>query len=312
MSAFDSIMADNTDTDFVVGYSFSSLGHNLIGNFGNYPGGLVDSDMLGLDPLLAPLGNYGGPTPTMPPLPGSPAIDAGDNTNAPATDQQGLPRVVNGTIDIGAVECQGFTTAIARGNNQTTKANSPFAAPLVVTVTSPFDEPVQGGMVTFTAPSNVTFPGTTGTILTVAGDGTQGYGGDNGPATAAALNAPTGVATDAAGDLFVADSDGNRIREVLHATGTIVTVAGDGVRGYSGDNGPATSAELAYPDGLAVDAAGDVFIADSFNHRVREVVHATGTILTVAGNGLQGYSGDGGPATRAALSYLWCGGGRGR
>ena len=131
----------------------------------------------------------------------------------------------------------------------------------------------------------------------------RGYSGDGGPATAAELNSPTGVAVDAAGDLFIADSGNNRIREVNLATGMITTVAGNGTGGYSGDGGPATAAELDYPEGVAVDAAGDLFIADSDNNRVREVNLSTGMITTVAGNGTDGYSGDNGPATAAELNY---------
>ena len=91
------------------------------------------------------------------------------------------------------------------------------------------------------------------------------------------------------------------IREVVKATGDIITVAGNGTEGYSGDNGPAIDAELYYPSGVAVDAAGDLFIADTGNNVIREVVKATGDIITVAGNGTAGYSGDNGPATDAEL-----------
>ncbi len=142
----------------------------------------------------------------------------------------------------------------------------------------------------------------TGVITTVAGNGTQGYSGDNGPATAAELNNPASVAIDAAGDIFIADFSNNRIREVNHATGVNTTVAGNGTAGYSGDIGPAPAAELFGPAGVAVDAAGNLFIADSYNNRIREVNHATGVISTVAGSGAQGYRGDNGPATAAGLS----------
>ena len=91
------------------------------------------------------------------------------------------------------------------------------------------------------------------------------------------------------------------VREVVKATGDIITVAGNGNAGYSGDNGPATAAELNNPVGVAVDSAGDLFIADTENNVVREVVKATGDIITVAGNGTAGYSGDNGPATAAEL-----------
>ncbi len=137
-------------------------------------------------------------------------------------------------------------------------------------------------------------------INIVAGNGTAGYGGDGGPATAAQLDGPTGVAFDAAGDLFITDETNNVIRMVSPA-GVITTVAGNGTPGYSGDGGPATAARLNHPFGVTVDAAGDVFIADYSNNVIREVSPA-GVINTVAGNGTPGYSGDGGPATAAQLN----------
>ena len=103
----------------------------------------------------------------------------------------------------------------------------------------------------------------TGDIITVAGNGKAGYSGDGGPATDAELDSPCGVAVDAAGDLFIADVGNNVIREVVKATGDIITVAGNGTAGYSGDGGPATAAELDGPVGVAVDSAGDLFIADT-------------------------------------------------
>ncbi len=143
----------------------------------------------------------------------------------------------------------------------------------------------------------------TGDIITVAGDGTAGYSGNGGPATAAELNQPNGVVVDPTGDLFIADDNNSAVREVVKATGDIVTFAGDGTAGYSGDGGPATDADLNAPVGVALDSVGDLFIADSSNNMVREVVAATGEIITVAGDGTAGYSGDGGPATSAELYH---------
>jgi sugar lactone lactonase YvrE len=145
-----------------------------------------------------------------------------------------------------------------------------------------------------------------GIITTVAGNGTYGFSGDGGPATSAELNGPSGVAVDASGDIFIADSYNNRIRKVL-ASGIITTVAGNGIRGFSGDGGPATSAELGTPGGVAVDGSGDIFVADTGNSRIRKV-SPSGIITTVAGDGvpvLSTYvfmSGDGGPATSAELN----------
>jgi sugar lactone lactonase YvrE len=143
----------------------------------------------------------------------------------------------------------------------------------------------------------------TGIITTVAGDGTAGYRGDGGPATSASLYDPWDIAVGASGDMYIADFYNNRIRMVTRSTGIITTVAGDGTIGYKGDGGPATSAGLYYPYGVAVDASGNIYIADNHNHRIRLVTKSTGIITTVAGNGTAGYRGDGGPATSAGLYY---------
>ena len=145
-------------------------------------------------------------------------------------------------------------------------------------------------------------PSTTGTIVTAAGNGIAGYSGDGGPATDAEALRPGGVAVDSAGDLFVTEGLNNVEREVVKATGEIITVAGNGSAGYSGDNGPATDAQLNGTNSVAVDSAGDLFLSDSFNNRIREVVMATGDIITIAGNGISGYSGDGRPAIDSELA----------
>ncbi len=148
-------------------------------------------------------------------------------------------------------------------------------------------------------------PSTTGTIVTAVGNGTAGYTGNDGPAIDAELNFPAGIAFDSAGDLFIADYFNNVIREVVKATGDIITVAGNGKAGYTGNTGPATDAELDEPVDMAFDSAGDLFFTDSRNNVVREVVKATGDIITVAGNGTAGYSGDNGLATAAELNDPW-------
>jgi len=141
---------------------------------------------------------------------------------------------------------------------------------------------------------------TNGIITTVAGNGITGYGGDGGPATEAYLSRLCGVAVDSAGNLYIADADNDRVRKV-DASGIITTVAGNGYYGYSGDGGPATEAKLNCPDNVAVDAVGNLYIADNGNHRVRRV-DTSGIITTVAGNGFLSYSGDGGPAIEAGLN----------
>ena len=144
-----------------------------------------------------------------------------------------------------------------------------------------------------------------GVISTVVGNGTAGFYGDNGPATAAKLNSPTDVVMDGIGNLLIADQGNNRVREVNLATSVITTVAGNGSAAFSGNGGPATAAALNGPTGVAVDSAGDLFIADFFNHQVREVNYSSGVISTVAGTTTAGYSGDDGPATAAEMDYPW-------
>lgn len=144
-------------------------------------------------------------------------------------------------------------------------------------------------------------PATSGIISTVAGNGTYGFSGDGSVATSASLSHPTDIAVDVGGNIFIADSDNNRIRKVT-ASGIISTFAGNGARSFTGDGGPATSAALNGPRGVAVDALGNVLIADSGNHRIRKVT-PDGIIRTVAGNGSAGFSGDGGPATSAGLLF---------
>jgi sugar lactone lactonase YvrE len=160
---------------------------------------------------------------------------------------------------------------------------------------------------------------TNGIITTVAGNGSGGFSNDGGPATNATLSSPYGVAVDATGNLFIADTYNGRIREVS-TNGIITTVAGDsgifpavvasasdGSLAYASDSGPATNAWLDRPFGVAVDAAGNLFIADTYNYRICRV-DTQGMITTVAGIGpgypvYGSYSGDGGPAINANLNY---------
>src|SRR5580692_2955889 len=137
------------------------------------------------------------------------------------------------------------------------------------------------------------------TITTVAGNGVSSYSGDGGPATQATLNNPVYVATDFFGNLFIADSNNNRVRRV-DSHGVITTVAGNGTADFSGDGGPATEATLNSPTGLCTDPSGDLFIADVGNYRIRKL-DTSGKITTVAGNGVQGSGGDGGPAVQASM-----------
>ena len=141
-----------------------------------------------------------------------------------------------------------------------------------------------------------------GGITALAGNGQSGFGGDGGPAVDALLAGPSGVAVDDAGNVFIADTGNHRIRRVEASTGVISTVAGDGRAGFRGDGGLATSSSLTSPQGLAVDSEGNLWIADSGNNRVRLVRASSGTIVTVAGNGGLGFSGDGDLALQASLA----------
>ncbi len=138
------------------------------------------------------------------------------------------------------------------------------------------------------------------TITTFAGNGTAGYVADGVEATATEINSPWGVAVDAAGNVYIGDSPNNRIRKV-NTAGIISTIAGNGTAGFAGDGGQATDAMISNPSGVAVDAAGNIYIADNGNARIRKV-SALGIITTIAGNGTPGYTGDGGAATSASIT----------
>ena len=140
-----------------------------------------------------------------------------------------------------------------------------------------------------------------GTIMNVAGNGSSGFGGDGGAAGNATLNYPVGVAVDSANNVYIADEENHRIRMLQASTGNIATIAGTGSEGFSGDGGPASSAVLGMPSGLAIDASDNLYIADGENWRVRVIDKATGNINTKAGNGSGAFAGDGGAAASASF-----------
>ena len=156
------------------------------------------------------------------------------------------------------------------------------------------------GNVYFAEGASIRKVSTDGTITTIAGTGVRGFSGDGGPATAARLDGPEGVATDGLGNLYIADYGNTRVRKV-NSGGTITTIAGNGKVGFSGDGGPATSARMGTPVGVAADARQNIYIADYYTERVRKVGPG-GTITTIAGTGQGGFSGDGGRATSARVS----------
>jgi len=143
-----------------------------------------------------------------------------------------------------------------------------------------------------------------GVITTLAGNGDIGNTGDGGPATTAALDWPTGMVADDSGNVYIAN-EGGTIRKV-NPLGVISTIAGDGIPDYGGDGGASTAAKLHSPYGVALDHAGNLYIADGGNNRIRKV-NTSGIISTFAGTGISGYSGDSGPATAAQLSNMFGG-----
>jgi sugar lactone lactonase YvrE len=140
-----------------------------------------------------------------------------------------------------------------------------------------------------------------GFITTVAGTGTQGFNGDGSNAATALLDSPGGLAVDGGGNLYISDSHNHRVRRIDGSTGVITTLAGTGVAGFSSDSGSATTANLALPQGLTVDQQGNIYLADTENHRIRRIDTVHGTISTIAGEGTQDFAGDGRPAIAASL-----------
>ena len=196
-------MANNTGNNAnIAGTVNASSSFNLIGVGGT--GGLtngVNGNQVGVaNALLAPLGNYGGTTNTIALLPGSPAINAGTNTGAPATDQRGIARSQQSIVDIGAFESRGFTLALTSGSNQSAFVNTVFANPLVVTVTAnSAGEPVNGGKVTFTPPGSGASASIAGNPITISGSTASGTATANGTVggpytvTASTNGAPSSV-----------------------------------------------------------------------------------------------------------------------
>jgi hypothetical protein len=144
----------------------------------------------------------------------------------------------------------------------------------------------------------------TGTIMTVAGSGLKGYGGDGGRAALAKLNRPEGIFVDRKGNLYIADSGNHLIRKVDARTGIINTIAGNGEEGYGGDGGKAEKAMLNHPAGVVVDSHGNIYFNDYRNDRIRKV-DTQGIISTCTGTGVPGYRGDGGPADKAAINDVY-------
>jgi hypothetical protein len=230
-------------------------------------------------------------------------VDAGNNTLGTAY----VTGIGQGSL---AVMVPGAVSIVAGQNGEWTKVND--GAPATqADVYLPSGVAVDGAGDLFIADSHhnrvrevFATGANAGTITTVAGDGSAGYDAAATVATSTSLNQPGAVAVDGAGNLYIADTNNNVIRKVNLTTGTISTAAGNGAPGYTGDGALATGATLNSPEGIAVDAAGDLYIADTNNDAVREVIAATGNISTIAGDGTgaPGFSGDGALAIHAKLN----------
>src|SRR6185503_4198166 len=240
---------------------------------------------------------------------GIPALNASLHTVEDiATDNNGNVFIADyARSEIRKVDAQGIITTIA-GNGLTSSDNygvgdggpavlAPLYTPMSVAVDHAgniYIAETSSGVIRKVNPQGI--------ISTIAGRGfyDQGYAGDGGPALQAKLNGPTDLAVDITGNIYIADL-GNHVIRKINPQGIITTFAGTGIKGYSGDGGTATSARLFRPFGVATDNAGNVYIAEDSNHVIRKV-DINGIITTVAGIGIEGYSGDGGPAINARLS----------
>ena len=219
------------------------------------------------------------------------ATDASGDLYFADTGNQRVREIVNGTVS--TVAGNGSTGYSGDG---AAAVNAALNAPSGLVVDR------SGNLYISDYGNNVVRKVSKGVISTIAGSGLQAYAGDGGAAASAGLNGPQGLALDASGNLYIADS-GNHVVRIVTPGGIIGTFAGNGNLGDSGDGGLAVNAQLATPYGLAVDGAGNVYISDAGASRVRMVI-AGGLIVTIAGNGSAGYSGDGGPATAAQLNAV--------
>lgn len=245
--------------------------------FGPWVGG---NNFTSGDPKLSPLGNFGGPTKTMPPLPDSPVIDAGGATTL-LTDQRGQPRVLRTAPDIGAFEI-------------------PFSDynPAGLTIYSRVDISAQSGVFEIS-----TDPDFRPVVTTFAGTGTAGF--LNGARLSAKLGYPSGVAQDSLGNTFFADTGNHRIR-MIGSDGLVVTIAGDGNFGLA--NGPGPTAQFAFPSALAVGPDDNVYVADTFNHRICKLTRpavegGVWTVTNLAGTGIAGFVEGAGTVARFNLPY---------
>ncbi|MEO5925488.1 MAG: IPT/TIG domain-containing protein [Bryobacteraceae bacterium] len=204
-------------------------------------------------------------------------------------------------IRIRTVQTDGIIRTVAGTGTRGFSADGTAAATALIS--SPYGVAVDAaGNIYFSDSLNMMIRkvSTTGTVTRIAGTGVQGFGGDGGNAVDALLNLPTGLAVDSAGNIYVADTQNHRIRKIT-TDGKISTVFGTGQPSYDGDGKPGDQAPIYYPESVALDSAGNLYVADTFNHRIRKLT--AGIASTVAGNGTAAFKGDGGQAASASLNY---------
>ncbi len=254
----------------------------------------IITSIAGIGPT-GPIGSYSGD--------GGPATAAGVfRCSGVSCDTSGNTYFVEGNFHVRRISPTGIINTVA-GNGygaDTGDGGQATAAGIAMNVGLVVD--YAGNIYITTGSGRVRVVRPSGIISTYAGSGTVGYSGDGGPATAAQL-VPIGVAVNLAGDVFIADATNNCIRKV-NSTGIISTFAGIGTPGFSGDGGAATAAKFNLIRGIATDRRGNIFVADMNNNRIRKI-DATGIITTFAGNGIYGYSGDGGLATGAKFTHIY-------
>ena len=287
-----SVEAANTPLDQPGGLAFDAAGNLYIADTSNNI--VREVDLTGLITTVAGTGaqgfsgDGGSATSAMLDSPAGVTVDSQGNIYIADTNNNRIREVSGGVIATIA-----GTGAVGFSGDGGAATSATMSGPDVVAVNST-------GNVYFSDAGNNRIREISGTnIKTVAGNGVQGYSGDGGLATAASLDTPGGIAVDSSFNIYIGDSNNNRIRMVTFATGIIKTIAGTGVHGFNGD-GPALTTQFARPTGVALDGSGDVYVANSDNNRIREI--QGGNVITVSGNGNQGFSGDTGSSSSASLN----------
>lgn len=295
--------ASAAQLSYPVGVTLDSAGNLLIADRNNQRIRRVDAGTLNITTVAGTgvagySGDGGLATAAQLSFPVATAVDSADNIYIADSGSNRVRRIDNGTGIITTVAGTGASGAGGDGGPAT-----------AATVYRPGGLAVDtsGNLLILQSENHVIrrVDAATGDITSLAGIGVAGYGGDGGPAAAALLNAPTDMVLDGSDKLYIADSNNNSIRVVdsVAGAGVITSLTNTGGLSFAGDGGAATAARLYHPNGVAVDSTGNVYIADTANHRIRLVDAASGTISTVAGNGAMGFSGDGGAAIDASLSF---------